>query len=398
MGLLDRLTGLVNSRVASMTAQELIAEREGYRYGRSSRRVTRKKAYQHSAVWACLRLRADLVSTLPLDVYRDRDGIPNPQAKPPVLTAPDGAKMLIDEFLYSTQIDLDSVGNTVGIIKAYDGLGLPARIQLVNIDEVAFRKATGKPMKVHIGGDVYDYDQVWHERQYTRSGLLVGLSPIAYAAMSINAHLSAQEFAEDWFNNSATPSAHFRNTAKVLKAGESRRIKARFVESIKNGEPLVTGKDWEYSMLGAKASESGFLEQQQYSITDICRFLGVPADMIDAAPGGSSITYANITQRNLQLLIMNLGPAIRRREVAFSTRLLPKPRYVKFNRGALLEMDLKSRYEAHGLAIEKRFLAPSEVRALEDRPPFTEEQEAEFARLFPSKTPTPQVTPPQGGN
>jgi HK97 family phage portal protein len=379
----------------ALTAQQLLAERTGLRTGRGSR-VSREQSLQHSAVWACQRLRADLISTMPLDVYKDVNGIPDPQRKPPVLISPGGSRVLMDEWLYSTQIDLDTVGNTVGIITARDGLGLPARIELVNIDEVTFRKRDGV-LKVHVGGDVYDYDEVWHERQFTRAGLSVGLSPIAYAAMTINAHLSAQEFARDWFANSATPSAHFKNNAKVLKPGETSKIKARFKEALSNGEPLVTGKDWDYSMLGAKASESGFLEQQKFSVTDVCRFLGVPADMIDAESGGSSITYANVTQRNLQLLIMNIGPAIRRRETAFSARLLPQPRYVKFNRGALLEMDLKSRYEAHGIAITNRFLAPSEARALEDRAPFTEEQEAEFARLFPNKSAQPTPTT-QGGS
>ena len=52
-------------------------------------------------------------------------------------------------------------------------------------------------------------------------------------------------------------------------------------------------------------------------------------------------------------------------------------------------MDLAARYESYGVGIEKRFLAPSEARALENRPPFTPEQEAEFGRLFGSKTQPP---------
>jgi hypothetical protein len=60
--------------------------------------------------------------------------------------------------------------------------------------------------------------------------------------------------------------------------------------------------------------------------------------MIDAEGSSSSITYANVTQRNVQLLVMNLGPAIARREAALST-LLAAPRFVKFNTDAILRMD-----------------------------------------------------------
>ncbi len=52
-------------------------------------------------------------------------------------------------------------------------------------------------------------------------------------------------------------------------------------------------------------------------------------------------------------------------------------------------MDLKSRYESYQLAIASKFRPPSEVRDLENLPPLTPEQEAEFARLFPPKQ-TPQ--------
>ena len=104
-----------------------------------------------------------------------------------------------------------------------------------------------------------------------------------------------------------------------------------------------------------------------------------------------NITYANITQRNLQLLILNLNPTLRRREAAFTQRLLPAPRYAQFNRGVLLQMDLKTRYEAHKVGIDSRFITPDEIRAIEDLPPLTPEQLELFAALFPTKAPTPTI-------
>lgn len=387
------MTWPFGQREASLSATQLLNERTGLRWGKSNT-VSRSKAYAHSAVWACLRLRADLVSSMPVDVFRRVGGVQVELPKPPVFVKPGGANVYMDEWLYNTQIDLDSCGNTFGLIRARDGLQLPSVIELLPADECALIKKDGK-VRLRVGGDVYDYGDVWHERQYTRSGLMVGLSPIAYAAMTINAHLSAQEFAREWFDNSATPSAHFRNIAKVLKPGQAASIKRRFKESLQNGEPLVTGKDWEYSMLGAKASEAGFLEQQRYSVQDVCRFLGVPVDTIDGE-SGSSMTYANISQRNLQLLIMNLGPAIQRRERALSAGLLPQPRYAKLNTGALLRMDTKSRLDAHKVAIDARIYPPSRALDLENMPPLTPEEKAEFAELFPGKASTPAPAPNGG--
>ena len=88
-----------------------------------------------------------------------------------------------------------------------------------------------------------------------------------------------------------------------------------------------------------------------------------------------------MTQRNLQFLIHNLGPTLYRRERRLS-RLLPQPRFVKFNTSALLRMDDETRAQVIAERIQSRTLAPSEARALENLPPLTEAQIAEFDRLF----------------
>jgi hypothetical protein len=125
----------------------------------------------------------------------------------------------------------------------------------------------------------------------------------------------------------------------------------------------------------------------------VCRFLGVPGDMIDAGAGRRAITYANITQRNLQLLIMNLGPGGHRREKALRS-CCRQPRYVKLNTDALLRMDLKSRYDGYKVAIDRSGSStPSEARELEDRAPFTPEQIDEFKTLFPQGDSAPATNP-----
>jgi HK97 family phage portal protein len=346
--------------------------------------ATRDQSLRASVKWACLRLRADLISTTPLDVFRRINGVQVEVGKPLVLRSPGGASMEPEEWLYSTQMDLDDVGNTFGQVVAWDGRGLPMEIELVPVESVSVIIRKGVK-EVRVDGKKVDSASVWHERQFTTSGSPVGLSPTAYAALTLSGYLSAQQFAADWFAGSAMPAAHFRNTAKVLKPGEAPAIKAQYAESVANGGVLVTGSDWEYHMLGAKASESQFVEAQKVSAPDQCRFYGVPGDMVDVEVASGTITYANVTQRNLQLLVINLGPAFTRRERKFSARLLPAPQYAKFATDALMRMDPAGRYAMHGVGITARFLAPSEARELENRAPFTPEQLAEFERLFPTR-------------
>lgn len=377
----------------ALSAQQLLADRRSGRTSSSSH-ITRDKALRHSATWACLRLRADLVSTMPVDVFRRVDGVQVELTKPPVLVnpgGPSGARLV--EHMYSTQWDLDSCGNTFGIITAFDGQRLPSVIELVNADSVIVRRRKGK-LTYSIGGSIYQPEEIWHEKQFTVSGVPVGLDPISYAAMSINTSLNAQQFAADWFSNSGVPASHLKNTNQSLTPEKADAVKARFKAAIAQGDVFVSGKDWDYNVLAAKENAASWLDQQESGVADVCRFLGVPGDLVDAPAKGSSVTYANITQRNLQFLILNLGPAIYRREEAMSAGLLPKPRYLKLNPASLLRMDLASRYASYKVGIDGRFLAPSEARDYENLPPLTPEQEAEIARLMPSKQQTP--TSPTG--
>lgn len=386
-----------------VTAEELLSlERQG-RMGGGGVHVTNDSALRHSAVWACLRLRGDLMSSLPVDVYRRVTGVQVEVPRPPVLVTPGGNTVGIREWMYSTQVDLDRAGNCFGLITERsgvigpDGRGLPGRIDLVTLADVVVRAKGSQIFKFVIAGQEYDPWDVWHEKQYTVAGLPMGLSPVAYAAWTIEESLNAQNFAREWFAGGAVPMAELKNNAKTIDPEQARIAREQFQAAVSTGDLFVHGVDWEYNPIQAVASQSAFIEARQYGIGDIARFFGCPGDMIDAAASGSSITYANITQRNLQFLIMHLGPAVARREDAFSRFLVSNPRYVKLNTDALLRMDPTARAQMFKTQIDSRTLTPSEAREYDNRAPLTEEQYAEFDRLFGSRNPAPATTPTPSG-
>lgn len=359
------------------------------------RNVSRREAMAHSAFWGCTRLRADLISTLPIDVFRRVGKMQVEVPKPPILITPSGDRADIEEWLYSSQVDLDSCGNTFGVIVERDGADRPRRIDLVPREEVTVQ-VRGGDVRYVVGGDLYagdDAKNIWHEKQWTSSGLVVGLSPVAHAAMNLYQHSAAQEFATNWFAGGAIPTGVLKYNKSKLDPKDTDATKSRFRLATENGDVFVTGMDWDYHVIQAQSSQASFIEAMRVTDIDVCRFLGVPADLIDARVDGSSITYANITQRNLQLLIMNLGPAIIRREKKLST-LTATPRFVKLNSDALLRMDPETVAKILGQQVKDRLMAPSEAREVMNREPFTSEQIAEFDVLFPlrnSTTPTVQT-------
>lgn len=357
----------------------------GARGVRSRAWVNRATAMRHSAVWAATRVRADLISSMPIDVYRKTAFGNVLVPTPPILRDPSGSYIDITEWMYNTQVDLDTVGNTFGIIVERDGANLPKRIDLVPREEVTVRVRDGQ-LSYLIGGDEFSRDEIWHERQYTMSGLAVGLSPIAHAALSIQQSQSAQEFAANWFAGGAIPQAILRHEAAMVPPRDADAVKARFRLAVENNDIFVVGKDWDYKIIEAQGNQASFLETSKATDIDIARFMGVPADVIDAERSGSAITYANVVQAHLRLLIINIGAPVTRRERAL-TRLVSNPRFVKLNSDALLRMDPETASKVLGQKIRDRMLAPSEARELDDRPPFTDEQLAEFQQLFPREYP-----------
>lgn len=339
----------------------------------------------HSAAWAAVRLRADLVSSMPVDLYRRQpDGSRKMLPLTDVLRRPARSMRSMREWLYATQTDLDRYGNTFGRVLSWDlNSGLPLDIEPVSAGSVSVVKRAGGEVEYRFDGQLVPRLDVWHERQYVIPGLPVGLSPITFAAMSLDLQRSAMEFARDWFAGDVPmPNGVLRNDSKVVSADVAQTVKARFKSSVRSGEPFVTGKDWEFTPVNAEANDAAWLNSQQATAIDVARFYGVPSDLIDAPIPGSAVTYANIIQRNLQLLIMNVGPILARREDALASLVRPD-QFVKLNSDAMLRMDPQMRSTVLGQQIRDRFTAPSEARALMDRPPFTDEQMAEFDRLFP---------------
>lgn len=346
--------------------------------------VTAESALLHSAAWASLRLRADLISAMPIKTLRDSAGVDVEVPKPPVLVVPDRTNDWdMGSWMWATQFDLDRVGNCYGLITEVDKLGMPATIELVDHKLVAVRVTKGV-VSYRIKGVLYKADEVWHERQYRLPGQAMGLSAITMAAYSIGQYLSAQQFGIEWFGNGGTiPSGHLKNTAKTIDAKQSDEVKERFKLAVSDRDVFVTGVDWEYSTIQVAANEGQFIASQEWSSADVARFIGVPGDLIDLASKGSSITYANITQRNLQFLIMNLWSAVRRRQTSLS-KLMPDPRFARLVTDAILQMDPETRSKMFGQQVKDRLRAPSEVRRIDNLEPFTPAQLAEFEELFPN--------------
>lgn len=115
-----------------------------------------------------------------------------------------------------------------------------------------------------------------------------------------------------------------------------------------------------------QAAEQLLIEGRKYTDLEMARLLGVPAWVIDAPTGGSTLSYSNIESRTRELLAFGLSPYLADIEDRFSMDdILPPGVWANFDTTQALAGDLKTRSEAYMAAQQAGILTPDDARALE---------------------------------
>ena len=351
----------------SLTFADLLAEDQPNTAAGTT--VTAETAQRLSAVWACVRLLVDVISTMPCHAYTtgSRDPV---DPRPPMLRTPAAGVPFLD-WIAQVLRSLLLTGNAWGLVTGRVGAGLrPSQIELIAPHRVTVNVATDGTVNYRLDGRAIDRDDLWHLRAYPAPGAILGLSPIAYCAQAVGVGLAAERFGAGFFGDGATPTG-LLTTEQRLSYDQAQDLSALWNTFFNNrrGERRVAvlGDGTKFQQVSVPPDESQFLETQKFTVAQICRIYGVPPEMV-AAEAGNSLTYANVEMRSLDFLTYAINPWLVRLETAL-TDLVPRGQYVKFNAGGLLRTDLKTRYESYEIGLRAGFLTLAEVRELEDREP-----------------------------
>ncbi len=335
--------------------------------------VTTDSAMRLSAVWACIRLLAGLGSTLPLDQQRRRDGLTVDVPRSVLFDRPQPG-VTLSTWLYQVWSSLLTAGNAYGLVTSVGANGYPTTVELLDPSVVQWRADERDGWVVTVDRqDMRRYPEgpLWHVPIFTMPGAPYGLSPVQHAKQTIAGGLSAERFGTDFFTGGGTPNAILYSDSELTQE-QAQGIKSAFVGSTAgNREPAVMGAGLRYERISVAPDEAQFLDQQRFTVEQIARIYGIAPEMIGGATSGSSVTYANREQRAADFLTFGLMPYLIALEDGLSS-LVPGPNRVKFNVDGVLRSDLKTRYEAHAVAITSGFLTVNEVRQIEDRPPLPE--------------------------
>jgi hypothetical protein len=129
---------------------------------------------------------------------------------------------------------------------AADGLGAGHRHDAVRPGSFV------NPIWYVLGNEV-DPTDIVHIPWFTLPGKVLGLSPIGAFASMATTNLAAQEYMEAWHATGGVPPGTFKNTTQMVDQADAAVIKARLMEAIRTRQPIVYGKDWDYSPITVPA-------------------------------------------------------------------------------------------------------------------------------------------------
>lgn len=325
-----------------------------------------------SAVFACLRLLSEAISTLPLDTFiRDR-GTRRPwRPRPDYLSFQPPQTSRID-YLSQLVLSLLTDGNAF-VLTPRDRLGIPTDLIVLDPTQVNIERKQGRLVYTCNEQRLAPAD-LMHIKGMSLPGEIRGLSPIGYARETIGVGLAAQRFGSSFFENGALPGAVIEAPGTFSQEAADRfaaawNSKHKGVGNANKVGVLTGGAT--LTKVSVQPADAQFLETRQFQVPDVARIFGVPPHLIADASNSTS-WGSGLAEQNLAFGQFSLRPWIERIEDAhnrlLTTHGLPDV-FVKLNLDALLRASLKDRYESYAVGISSQFLTRNEARRHEDLPP-----------------------------
>ncbi len=338
--------------------------------------VNSETAMKATAVFACVRVLAGAIQSLPLDV-KNVNGEPLPHAHNMWKLLNEAPSDLHTSAVFREAFvsDMCTVGDGIALLdRTYGGDTLG--VYHVPSNAISVTRQDGRlkyAVPLSSGFEVFDQDDVLHV-PFLGMRNNRGLSPIQYARESIGLALSGAEYAGRFFSNGGMIGGYLTFPSKVgeEQAHEIRDYWMRKHQGLANAhKPAVLSEGGEYKNITLSAEDAQLLQQREFQVADICRIFGVPPWMVGAMEKTTS-WGTGMEQMFTSFVILTLTPHLTRIEQEI-TRKIGRGYKVDFDTKGLLRGDTKTRFEAHKSAIGGNqlpgFMTVNEVRAAEGLQP-----------------------------
>ena len=350
---------------------------EWYGTSSSGKVVTADKAIQLSAVWACVRLLSESISTLPLKIYeRQADGSRKLAQSHPVyqvLCRRPNLEMTPSRFMLMMVASVCLRGNAF-VEKLFIGSKLVSLVPLLPQNMVVKRLDNGRLEYTYTENGkkrVIPEKNLMHIRGFGLDGVC-GMMPMMAGRDVIGAAMAVEESAAKIFEN-GLQSSGFLSSEKALDADQRERLRGymqAFTGSRNAGKIMVLEGGLEYQNVTMNPEAAQMLESRAFSIEEICRWFRVPPFMVGHTSKQSSWA-SSLEGMNLQFLTHTLRPLLVNIEQEISRCLLngEEDLFAEFSVEGLLRADSAGRAAYYTSALQNGWMSRNDVRRLENMPP-----------------------------
>ena len=350
--------------------------------------VNVNSAVQLSTVYACVRVIAETIASLPLNVYEETDGGSVKALDHPL------QRLLHDEpnsemtsFVWR-EVMLSHLllwGNS------YSQIIRTGRNQIVQLYPLlpdhmtvdrdsngtltyTYTTRTGSPVALRP-------EDVLHIPGLGFDGIM-GYSPIALEKNAIGLGIAAEEYGSKFFSNGARPSGILTHPNTVKDPQRLRESwNAAYGGSTNSGKIAVLEENMHFEPITIPNNEAQFLETRKFQVDEICRIFRVPPHLVADL---DRATFSNIESQNISFTVHTIRPWLVRIEQAMNRALFSEKEkggshgskrfFVQFNIDGLMRGDYKSRMEGYAIGRQNGWMSANDIRALENLNPIPDEE------------------------
>ena len=331
--------------------------------------VTEDTSLRLSAVYACVRLISDTISTLPYDQYIRRDGQRFPFRPKDAWVDRPSTEMPKTTFWKQVIVSLLLDGNAF-VLVTRSGNEI-VDLTPLNPKQVRVERREGRKVFILENQTVLGTDRVLHLTEMLMPGELRGVSRIMQAKESLGLGLALEEYAAQFFGNGAYAGGVLEFPDKL---SPEQRKEIRDTWNAGHQGPRRShrvGMLWgggKFNPLTVDPTASQLVDQRKFAVEEIARIFRVPPFMLGVSEN-AAMAFASIEQQQLFFRQHTIQPYVEMLEDHFQMLLENPSSFIKFNMSSIVRADLSSRYSAYNVALLAGFMSVNDVRRLEDQGP-----------------------------
>lgn len=334
--------------------------------------VTEDNSLKIGTVYACVRLIADSISTLPVDTYRRLNGTRVPFRPRPIwLDFPESGMNRTDHF-QQVLVSLLLNGNAfIRIIRDDNGIvGLavlnPMRVEIHRNElsrEIVYtlRDAQGPAIRA---------EDMIHITEMRLPGYLRGESRIELLKENLGLAKALEDFAARFFGQGSTTSGIIEFPGNLTQE-QAKNLVDGFEQAHRGlrraHRPGILSAGAKFVKTGVDPNEAQMLESRRLAIEEIARIFRCPPSLLSVTTPGS-MSYASVEANAIHFVTHTLRPYIVKIEDAYN-KLLPEGVFLKFNVDGLLRGDSQTRAAVYSSGLQAGWLSINDIHRLEDMTP-----------------------------